>query len=60
MDGSDESDEVASEEPSNELDEPMNGEQKKILDEMNELFDAQLSQAKNGNKESILKKRELF
>ena len=60
MDGPDESDEVASEKSACKNNEPINGEQKRMLDEMNELFDAQLSQTKNVNKESILKKRELF
>ena len=60
MDGPDESDEVTSEKSACKNNEPINGEQKRMLDEMNELFDAQLSQTKNVNKESILKKRELF
>ena len=51
---------AASEESGCENDNPINNEQKKFLDEMNDLFEAQLSKNKNVNKESVLKKRELF
>jgi len=51
---------IVKEELNKATDARINGEHAKMLDEMNELFEVQLNKNENINKQSILKKRELF